>query len=65
MHECETKTGVSTQEEADTLMIHYDVEVASNRMNVHISTIHGCAAIGSTKNTISWRPFYGNHGHNR
>ena len=28
--------GVSTQEEADTLMIHHAVEVASNEMNVHI-----------------------------
>ena len=28
--------GVSTQEEADTLMIHHPVEVASNGMNVHI-----------------------------
>ena len=36
MHECETMTGVSTQEEADTLMIHHDVEVASNGMNVHM-----------------------------
>ena len=36
MHECETMTGVSTQEEADTLMIHHAVEVASNGMNVHI-----------------------------
>ena len=32
MHECETMTGVSTQEEEDTLMI----QVASNGMNVHI-----------------------------
>ena len=29
-------TGVSTQEEADTLVIHHAVEVASNGMNVHI-----------------------------
>ncbi len=36
MHECETMTGVSTQEEADTLMIHHAVEVASNGMNVNI-----------------------------
>ena len=36
MHECETMTGVSTQEEADTFMIHHAVEVASNGMNVHI-----------------------------
>ena len=36
MHECETMTGVSTQEEAHTLMIHHAVEVASNGMNVHI-----------------------------
>ena len=35
-HECETMTGVSTQEEADTRMIHHAVEVASNGMNVHI-----------------------------
>ena len=36
MHEFETMTGVRTQEEADTLMIHHAVEVASNGMNVHI-----------------------------
>ena len=36
MHECETMTGVSTQEEANTLMIHQAVEVASSGMNVHI-----------------------------
>ena len=36
MHECETMAGVSTQEEADTLMIHHAVEVASNGMNVLI-----------------------------
>ena len=36
MHECETMTSVSTQEEADTLSIHHAVEVASNGMNVHI-----------------------------
>ena len=36
MHECETMTGVSTQEEADTLMIHHAVEVATNGMTVHI-----------------------------
>ena len=36
MHECETMTGVSTQEEADTLMIHHAVEVASNGVNVLI-----------------------------
>ena len=36
MHECETMTGVSTQEDADTLMIHHAVEVASSGMNVHI-----------------------------
>ena len=36
MHECETMTGVSTQEEADALMIHHAVEVASNGMNIHI-----------------------------
>ena len=34
-HECETVTGISTQEEADTGMIHHSVEVASNGMNVH------------------------------
>ena len=36
LHECETMTGVSTQEGADTLMIHHAVELASNGMNVHI-----------------------------
>ena len=36
MQECETMTGVSTQEEADSLMNHHAVEVASNGMNVHI-----------------------------
>ena len=36
MNECETMTSVSTQEEADTLMIHHAVEVASNGINVHI-----------------------------
>ena len=36
MHECETMTGVSTQTDAGTLMIHHAVEVASNGMNVHI-----------------------------
>ena len=36
MHESETMTGVSTQEEADTLMIHHSVDVASTGMNVHI-----------------------------
>ena len=36
MHECETMTGVSTQEEADTLMIYHAVEDASSGMNVHI-----------------------------
>ena len=36
MHECETMTGVSIQEDADALMIHHAVEVASNGMNVHI-----------------------------
>ena len=36
MHECETMTGVSTQEEEDTLMIHHAIEVASNGMNVHL-----------------------------
>ena len=35
-YECETMPGVSTHEEADTLMIHHAVEVASNVMNVHI-----------------------------
>ena len=33
-YECETMAGVSIQEEADTLMIHHAVEVASNGMNV-------------------------------
>ena len=57
-YECETMTSVSTQEEADTLMIHHAVEVASNGMNVHIIifTKHGCAAFGATKDTTSWRP---------
>ena len=36
MHECETMTGVSTQEEADTLVIHHAVEVASSGMKDHI-----------------------------
>ena len=36
MHECETMTGVSKQEEAETIVIHHAVEVASNRMNVQI-----------------------------
>ena len=36
MHGCETMTGVSTHEEADTLVIHHAVEIASNGMNVHI-----------------------------
>ena len=35
-YEVETMTGVSTQEEADTLIIYHAVEVASNGMNVHI-----------------------------
>ena len=35
-YECETMPGVSTQEDADTIMIHHAVEVASNGMNVHI-----------------------------
>ena len=35
-YECEAMPSASTQEEADTLMIHHAVEVASNRMNVHI-----------------------------
>ena len=53
--ECETMTGVRTQEEADTLMIHPAVEGANNGMNVHMFTRHGCAAFGSTKNTTYWR----------
>ena len=35
-YECETMPCGSTHEEADTLMIHHAVEVASNGMNVHI-----------------------------
>ena len=35
-YECETMTGVSTQEEADHLMIHQAIEVTSNGMHVHI-----------------------------
>ena len=34
MHTCKTMTGVSTQEETDTLMIHHALEVATNWMNV-------------------------------
>ena len=36
MHVCETMTSVSTQEEANTRVIHHAVEAASNGMNVHI-----------------------------
>ena len=65
MHECETMTGVSTQEEANTLVIHHAVEIASNGLNVHIfPQDNGCAVFGSTKDTTSWRLFCGNHGHN-
>ena len=35
-YECEAMPSASMQEEADTLMIHHAVEVASNGMNVHI-----------------------------
>jgi len=54
-YECEIITGVSTQEEADNLMIYHAVEVASNGVNVHIySQKHRCAVFGSTKNTTTW-----------
>ena len=66
MHECETMTGVSTQEEADTLMIHHAVEVATNGMNVHIYPQDtDVLFFGSTKDTTSWQPFCGNHMHKR
>ena len=64
-YECENITGVSTQEEADTLMIYRAVDVARNGMNVHIFTKHRCSTFGCTKKPITWRAFCTNHGHKR
>jgi hypothetical protein len=56
-YECETMTSVSTQEEADTLMIYHAVEVAGNGMNVHIYSQDTDVLLLALRRT----PLLGNH----
>ena len=56
-YECETMTGVSTQEEADTLIIYHAVEVTSNGMNVHIYSQDTDVLLLALRRT----PLLGNH----
>ena len=56
-YECEAMTGVSTQEEADTLMIHHAVEVASNGMTVQIYSHDTDVLVLALRRT----PLLGNH----
>ena len=46
-YDCNVATNVSTQEEADTLMVLHAVKIAASGDTVHICTGHRCSSVGS------------------
>ena len=46
-YDCNVATNVSTQEEADTLMVLHAVKIAASGDTVHICTGHRCYSVGS------------------